>query len=107
VILVTGGTGFVGSEIVKELLEGSSRVRILVRHPEKARALAGPLCQLHEGDVTSTSSVLKAITPEIETVIHLVGILAESALPSARSMWTARGMSSRPARKWAYPAFST
>jgi uncharacterized protein YbjT (DUF2867 family) len=78
VILVTGGTGFVGNEIVRKLLEGASSVRVLARHPEKARALAGPLCQLHEGDVTSASSVLNAITPEIETVIHLVGILAES-----------------------------
>lgn len=77
-ILVTGGTGFVGNEIVRKLLEGASSVRVLARHPEKARALAGPLCQLHEGDVTSASSVLNAITPEIETVIHLVGILAES-----------------------------
>lgn len=77
-ILVTGGTGFVGNAVVKELLEGSCKVRVLARNPEKAQELAASGCQFHEGDVTNISSVLKAITPEIETVIHLVGILAES-----------------------------
>ena len=60
-ILVTGGTGFVGNAIVKELLESSFKVRVLARHPEKAQELAASGCQLHKGDVTSISSVLKAI----------------------------------------------
>lgn len=85
-ILVTGGTGFVGNAIVKELLEGSFKVRVLARHPERARLLASSGCQLQKGDVTSISSVLKAITPEIETVIHLVGILAESKGASFRAV---------------------
>lgn len=85
-ILVTGGTGFVGNEIVKDLLKGSFKVRVLARHPEKAHALAAAGCQLHEGDVTNISSVLKSITPEIETVIHLVGILAESKGASFRAV---------------------
>lgn len=85
-ILVTGGTGFVGSEIVKELLEGSFRVRVLARHPEKARGLSGTGCQLQKGDVTDISSVLKSITPEIEAVLHLVGILAESKRASFQSV---------------------
>lgn len=85
-ILVTGGTGFVGNAIVRELLESSFKVRVLARHPEKAKELAASGCQLYNGDVTSISSVLKAITPEIETVIHLVGILAESKGASFRAV---------------------
>lgn len=85
-ILVTGGTGFVGSAVVKELLESSFKVRVLARNPERASELAASGCQLHKGDITSISSVLKAITPEIETVVHLVGILAESKGASFRSV---------------------
>lgn len=85
-ILVTGGTGFVGNAIVKELLESSFKVRVLARNPERAGELAASGCQLHKGDVTRISSVLKAITPEIETVIHLVGILAESKGASFRAV---------------------
>ncbi|NJK92543.1 MAG: NAD(P)H-binding protein [Blastochloris sp.] len=32
-ILVTGGTGFVGREVVKQLLDAGHQVRVLVRDP--------------------------------------------------------------------------
>lgn len=74
-ILVTGGTGFVGGNLARELVSGSRTVRCLARHPERAPA---PGCQPAAGDVTSISAVLKAMTPEVEAVVNLVGILAES-----------------------------
>lgn len=77
-ILVTGGTGFVGGRVVRELLSRGRRVRVLSRRAGSARAPAGPDLQLTSGDVTDISSVLKAVTPDIEAVIHLVGILAET-----------------------------
>ena len=39
-VLVTGGTGFVGSRIVHELRAQSRDVRALVRRPERAARLA-------------------------------------------------------------------
>jgi len=39
-ILVTGATGTLGSELVKQLSEAGERVRALVRNPEKAHKLA-------------------------------------------------------------------
>ena len=38
-ILVTGATGTIGSEVVKQLIEGGHRVRALVRDPAKAAGL--------------------------------------------------------------------
>lgn len=85
-ILVTGGTGFVGSGIVKELLSKGQKVRVLARHAERARAPDHPNCQFVNGDVTNISSILKAITPDIEAVMHLVGILAETRGVTFRSV---------------------
>lgn len=84
--LITGGTGFVGSNLVRELLRGSYRVRCLARRPEKAAYLEKEGVQLIRGDVTDISSVLKAITPEIEAVIHLVGILVETRAATFRAV---------------------
>lgn len=77
-ILLTGGTGFVGGHLADELLKDSVRIRCLVRDPEKAGRLAAAGCEIVRGDVLDPSSILNAITPEIDAVVHLVGILAES-----------------------------
>jgi nucleoside-diphosphate-sugar epimerase len=41
IVTVFGGTGFVGSRIVKHLHEREFSVRIASRHPDRARALFG------------------------------------------------------------------
>ena len=40
-ILVTGGTGTVGSAVVKELVGRGADVKVLTRHPEKLAAQKG------------------------------------------------------------------
>ncbi|HLL56214.1 MAG TPA: SDR family oxidoreductase [Myxococcaceae bacterium] len=40
-ILVTGGTGTVGSEVVKQLVAAGQKVRVLARNPAKAEKLQG------------------------------------------------------------------
>jgi dihydroflavonol-4-reductase len=37
-ILVTGGTGFVGSHVCRQLLAGGHQVRLLVRSIDKAQS---------------------------------------------------------------------
>lgn len=85
-ILVTGGTGFVGGNLATRLLRDSHGVRCLSRRPERAIALKEAGCQLVRGDVTEISTVLKAVTPDIEAVIHLVGILTEPRGSSYRAV---------------------
>ncbi len=85
-ILITGGTGFVGKNLIKELLKDDRSVRCLVRNPQRAAELGKAGCELVRGDVTDASSVLEAVTPPVDTVIHLVGILVESSKAKFRDV---------------------
>jgi uncharacterized protein YbjT (DUF2867 family) len=78
-ILVTGGTGFVGHEVVGELLALGYRVRLLVRHPERAGAFARhPRIELVQGDALRPDT-LPAAMAGVEAVIHLIGIITETS----------------------------
>jgi uncharacterized protein YbjT (DUF2867 family) len=73
-ILVTGGTGFVGSRIVHALRAEEKQVRCLVRDPARADQLATWGCELVEGDVTDPESLRRAVAG-CDTVVHLVAII--------------------------------
>jgi NADH dehydrogenase len=73
VILVTGGTGFVGGHVVRELRRRDVPVRCLVRDRRKAANLVASGCELVEGDVTDAASLRRA-TAGTKTVVHLVSI---------------------------------
>jgi uncharacterized protein YbjT (DUF2867 family) len=73
VILVTGGSGFVGGHVVHELRGRELPVRCLVRDPRKAGNLAAWGCELVQGDMTDPASLRRAVEGA-ETVVHLVAI---------------------------------
>jgi uncharacterized protein YbjT (DUF2867 family) len=75
VILVTGGTGFVGPKVVHALRERELPVRCLVRKPSSsaAQSLAAWGCELVQGDVTDTPSLSRAVNG-CDVVVHLVAI---------------------------------
>jgi NADH dehydrogenase len=73
-ILVTGGTGFVGSRIVHALRTESRPVRCLVRKPERAAQLDAWGCELVQGDVTDPDSLARAVEG-VDAVVHLVAII--------------------------------
>jgi uncharacterized protein YbjT (DUF2867 family) len=75
VILVTGGTGFVGPKVVHALRERDLPVRGLVRKPSSAAAqsLSAWGCELVEGDVTDVDSLTRAVEG-CDVVVHLVAI---------------------------------
>lgn len=61
-ILVTGGAGFVGSHIVRLLLERGDRVRVLARRPDQAqKALQGLSVEIVTGDLRNPESLRSAI----------------------------------------------
>jgi NADH dehydrogenase len=77
VILVTGGTGFVGPKIVHELRAQGYDVRCVVRDRRRASRLEAWGCELAVGDVTDAGS-LRAAVRGCDTVVHLVAILTGS-----------------------------
>jgi uncharacterized protein YbjT (DUF2867 family) len=73
VILVTGGTGFVGGHVVQALRASDQQVRALVRNRSGGAKLESWDVELAEGDVTSPESLRRAIEGA-DAVVHLVAI---------------------------------
>jgi uncharacterized protein YbjT (DUF2867 family) len=72
-ILVTGGTGFVGRHIVRRLRDEGRDVRVLARAPERARDLEALGVELVEGDVTDPAGLRRAVEGS-DAIIHLVAV---------------------------------
>ncbi len=66
-ILVTGGTGFIGSHLVERLLERKQPFRVLARRPGSARNAAAS-----RGDLATGEGIADALNG-VTTVIHLAG----------------------------------
>jgi uncharacterized protein YbjT (DUF2867 family) len=75
VILLTGGTGFVGGHVAHALRAESRDVRCLVRDPGRAEKLVSWGCELAQGDVTDAASLRRAVAG-CDVVVHLVAIIA-------------------------------
>ncbi|HEY7365273.1 MAG TPA: hopanoid-associated sugar epimerase [Methylomirabilota bacterium] len=60
--LVTGGTGFVGTNVVRELLRAGATVRVLARPGGDRRALADLAVEIVEGDLRDPASLHRATT---------------------------------------------
>ncbi len=76
-ILVTGGTGFVGSHLIRRMRKEGLSVRALVRKPETSRDLKDLGVEAVPGDISDRASLEKAAMG-VERVIHLVGIIQEA-----------------------------
>jgi uncharacterized protein YbjT (DUF2867 family) len=87
VILVTGGTGFVGPKVVHALRERDLPVRCLVRKPSSgaAEVLEAWGCELVQGDVTDPAGLKRAVEG-VEVLVHLVAIRQGSRAKFERVM---------------------
>ncbi|MCI0802090.1 MAG: complex I NDUFA9 subunit family protein [Chloroflexi bacterium] len=74
VVLVTGGTGFLGRRVVHELLERGHQVRCLVHTPGRERMFSHRAVEVQYGSVRDPASLSNAFY-DVEAVVHLVGII--------------------------------
>lgn len=72
-ILVAGGTGFVGTKVVHALRAAELPVRVLARKPEKQDQPRAWGCEVVQGDMTDADSLRRAVEG-CETVVHLVAL---------------------------------
>ena len=67
---VTGATGFIGGEIVKQLIGRGHKVVALVRSPEKTGMLKALGVEMHAGDITDRDT-LRAPMQGVDGVFHV------------------------------------
>lgn len=72
--LVTGATGLLGNNLVRQLLAEGEQVRVLSRAAADPRPLEGLAVELYTGDVRDAESVRQACAG-IDVVIHSAGIV--------------------------------
>ncbi|MGB2869750.1 MAG: NAD-dependent epimerase/dehydratase family protein [Bacteroidota bacterium] len=74
IVLVTGGTGFIGSHTVEELLRRNFNVRCAVRPGRKGLGwLQGLPVETVEADLSNPSSLLPLLV-DVSFVIHIAGV---------------------------------
>ncbi len=71
-VLVTGGAGFIGSAVVRRLVERDVQVIAIVRDPGRATALSDLGVELRTGDLSRTAAIVDALRG-CDAAIHLAG----------------------------------
>ncbi len=69
-VLVMGATGFIGTELVKELIEAGHQVRGLTRSDEGAEQLEAAGAEVHRGDLENLDSLRSGATG-MDAVVNL------------------------------------
>ena len=91
-VLVTGATGFVGQEVLRQLQAAGHSSCIVARHPRSGRALLDanpPGAEVRRGDVLDRPSLEAAFAGAgVDAVIHLVGIISEAGRSTFENIHT-------------------
>ncbi|MDX6626550.1 MAG: hypothetical protein QOE56_1539 [Solirubrobacterales bacterium] len=80
-VFVTGGTGFIGSEVVRQLRARGDEVVCLVRNPEKGKAVAELGCEIANGDLGDERGIREGMSG-CDAVIHAAAIY-EVGIPAS------------------------
>jgi UDP-glucose 4-epimerase len=72
-VVVTGGSGFLGSHVVEELVRRGHEVGILDLNPPREEFAGMPACRYLAGDLTNLGSVTDAVAGA-DAICHLAGV---------------------------------
>jgi len=82
-VLVTGGTGFVGTHIVQELLKQGAKIRVTVH--QRPMVIENEHIELVRADLTNQEDCLAALQG-IEYVFHAAGAIAAAGVTAGNPM---------------------
>jgi dihydroflavonol-4-reductase len=85
-VLVTGGTGFIGSHLIDRLLADHHEVRCVVRRTSNRTWLTGKPLQLLECDRVCDPDFIREAVRGVEVVVHGLGTLAAPNLEAFREV---------------------
>lgn len=88
-VFLTGGTGFIGGEVVRQLRERGEEVVCLVRSPQKGAKLRELGCELASGDLSDEAAIRQGMAG-CDAVIHAAAMY-EVGIPAKQrpTMWEA------------------
>jgi dihydroflavonol-4-reductase len=88
-VFVTGGTGFIGGEVVRQLRARGDEVVCLVRSPGKAMELTDLGCELVSGDLADAEAIRRGMEG-CDAVVHAAAMY-EVGIPAKQhpAMWEA------------------
>jgi nucleoside-diphosphate-sugar epimerase len=72
-VFVTGGTGFIGSNLIRELVKKSYRIKALIRNSSNLRFISGYNVDIVKGDIRNLKEVENAMKG-CDTVIHTAAL---------------------------------
>jgi nucleoside-diphosphate-sugar epimerase len=81
-VFLTGGTGFIGGEVARQLRRRGDQVACLVRNPEKGAALSGLGCEIVSGDLGDEAAIRKGMVG-CDAVIHAAAMY-EVGIPASQ-----------------------
>jgi dihydroflavonol-4-reductase len=82
-VFLTGGTGFIGGEVVRQLRERGDEVICLVRNPAKATKLSDAGCDIVSGDLSDEGAIRNGMQG-CDAVIHAAAVYEVGIPPSQR-----------------------
>ncbi len=88
-VFVTGGTGFIGGEVVRQLHERGDDVVCLARNPEKATKVSALGCEIVSGDLGDVEAIRNGMDG-CDVVVHAAAMY-EVGIPAKQrpAMWEA------------------
>ena len=76
-VALIGGTGFVGSYLIDELIKNDHTPRLLVREGSENKVIQKDKCETVTGDIDDDQSIEEATSEGCGAVIYLIALIRE------------------------------